>query len=97
MAQVSVSFQKNMAVLGSSLFISHPDTCSWVSLLNVDQEFNDTFLYDWPIWKHGCVMYIDTLLYADSPIIYFFEMCDLCIHMYGRSVSFSHATLQLIK
>ena len=48
--QVSVSFERNMAVLGSSLFISHPDTCSWVSS-DANLAFNDTFLYDWPIWK----------------------------------------------
>ena len=52
--QVSVSFQRNKAVLGSSLFISRLETCSWVST-TAEPAFNNTYLFDWPIWDYGLV------------------------------------------
>ena len=50
--QVSVTFDGNKAVLGSSLFISSLDTCSFVSA-DSDPEFNATYIYDWPTWNYG--------------------------------------------
>ena len=52
--QVLVSFQSNKAVLGSSLFISRLEACSWVST-SADPAFDNTFIYDWPIWDYGSV------------------------------------------
>lgn len=49
LAQVSVSFQKNKAVVGSSLLIARLGTCSWVS----SDSFNSTYIYDWPVWDYG--------------------------------------------
>ena len=65
-----------MAVLGSSLFISHPHTCSWVSF-DANLAFDDTFLYDWPIWKYGYVIYKLILPPQNNLIIVFAVMVIL--------------------
>ena len=62
-----------MAVLGSSLFISHPGTCSWVSS-DATLAFNDTFLYDWPIWKFRYVIHYT--LYTNDAATNFFFSCS---------------------
>ena len=74
---MSVSFERNMAVLGSSLLISHPGTCSWVSS-DAILAFNDTFLYDWPIWKFRYVIHY--MLYTnDAATNYIFFLVAMTV------------------
>jgi hypothetical protein len=45
---VTVRFTDNSATLGSAIYVSRLNTCSWFS--RKPPFFNNTFLVDWPIW-----------------------------------------------
>ena len=47
--KVTIAFANNTAVLGSAIYISHLDTCSWYSWR--PPFFNKTSLIDWSIWN----------------------------------------------
>ena len=52
--QVSISFRRNQAVLGSSLYMSNVDSCSWFSLTH--PFFDDSYIKQWPIWDFGSLL-----------------------------------------
>ena len=85
LSKVKIQFIKNKAVLGSAVYMSRLDTCSWYS--GRPLLFKDTFIVDWPIWKieYICVHSVCGIL--KSLIIHFqghicmirYHLCLVCL------------------
>ena len=51
--KVTVEFAENSAVLGSAIYMSQLEVCSWYG--GTPPFINDTFLVSWPTWHIKCV------------------------------------------